>query len=113
MDNLKQETLNMLEANLIVPERVRWVGSRDGQFAISWEQFLEIADFNYDDGYGAQEIATDLVVVGDGWWLERHEYDGSEWWEFKSLPIRKEKAREFDNVTPSYGRELERANTDN
>lgn len=26
------------------------------------------------------------MVVGDDWWLERHEYDGSEWWEFKRLP---------------------------
>ena len=28
----------------------------------------------------------DLLIVGDDWWLERHEYDGAEWWEFKTLP---------------------------
>jgi hypothetical protein len=25
----------------------------------------------------------DLIIVGDNWWLERKEYDGSEWFEFK------------------------------
>jgi hypothetical protein len=41
---------------------------------------------NYDDGFGGNEIPLSLVVVGDDWWLERGEYDGSEWWEFKRLP---------------------------
>lgn len=27
-----------------------------------------------------------LKIVGDNWWLERHEYDGAEWFEFKTLP---------------------------
>jgi hypothetical protein len=27
-----------------------------------------------------------IIVVGKDWWLERHEYDGSEWWEFKTMP---------------------------
>jgi len=31
-------------------------------------------------------IRNDLYVVGEDWWLERGEYDGSEWWEFKRLP---------------------------
>ena len=31
----------------------------------------------------ALEVAEDLVVVGDNWWIERHEYDGNEWWEYK------------------------------
>jgi len=45
-------------------------------------------DVNYNSGFGGQEIAKDLVVVGTGWWMERHEYDGSEWWEFKAPPVR-------------------------
>jgi len=31
-----------------------------------------------------------LTVAGDDWWLERHGYDGSEWWEFKTLPKKSE-----------------------
>lgn len=34
------------------------------------------------------ESVLDLLVVGNNWWLERHNYDGSEWWEFKRLPTR-------------------------
>jgi len=40
----------------------------------------------YYNSYGASCVALDLVVVGDDWWLERYEYDGKEWWEFKTLP---------------------------
>lgn len=40
----------------------------------------------YDSGYGKSEVAEDLVIVGDGWWLERNEYDGAEWWEYKETP---------------------------
>lgn len=56
-------------------------------FRISKEQFKKLAQkTNYDNGYGAPEIATDLKIVGSDWWLERHEYDGSEWWEYKTMP---------------------------
>ena len=27
-----------------------------------------------------------LKNLGRDFWLERHEYDGSEWWEYKSIP---------------------------
>lgn len=37
-----------------------------------------------------------LIVVGKDFWLERHEYDGSEWWEFKSIPMEPEETIEFD-----------------
>lgn len=50
------------------------------------EKFKKSMDFEYDNGYGAEEIPLDLVVVGKDWWIERHEYDGSEWWEYKSMP---------------------------
>ena len=50
--------------------------------------FIEsIANIGYDNSYGAPEIAVDLVIVGDNWWLTRGEYDGSEWWDFHTIPI--------------------------
>ena len=49
----------------------------------------------YDDGYGETEVKDDLQIVGANWWLERHEYDGSEWWEFKSLPTQPEEYKKF------------------
>jgi len=89
--NLLKETIKALELDGKTQKDVRWVGSKDGKYAIGWEEFEKIAkDVEYYCGYGAPEIAEDLVVVGDGWWLERAEYDGSEWWEFKTIPKIKE-----------------------
>jgi hypothetical protein len=50
-----------------------------------WETFLKSIDFNYDSGYGGQELFGTLWLE-DGTWLERGEYDGSEWWEYKKTP---------------------------
>lgn len=49
------------------------------------EQFKQLADVDYDGGYGAQEMPCDLVIAGDGWKLVREEYDGSESWGFVSF----------------------------
>lgn len=49
-------------------------------------KFLEIlASIDYDNGYGSQELFG-TIVFKDGTWLERGEYDGSEWWEHHKLP---------------------------
>lgn len=50
---------------------------------------LEYDSVVYDDGYGSQRLFG-VVVFKDGTWLERGEYDGSEWWEFKSTPNMKD-----------------------
>lgn len=48
--------------------------------------FLEtLASIDYDNGYGGQELFG-TIVFKDGTWLERGEYDGSEWWEHRKLP---------------------------
>jgi len=50
-----------------------------------WIVFLNNLDFNYDSGYGGQELFG-LVWLEDGAWLERFEYDGSEHWVYKDYP---------------------------
>ena len=42
-------------------------------------------DVEYDDGWGTQEL-DGIVVFTDCSWLERGEYDGSEWWEYRTTP---------------------------
>ena len=86
MENLLEETKEKLAVCHKTPKDVLWVGTSDGSEAITWEEFAKIADFDYDDGYGLNEIRLDLVVVGKDWWLERYEYDGSEWWVYKEHP---------------------------
>lgn len=95
MINLLTETKAALSDNSKRPGDVEWVGSADGLLALDWNTFATIADFKYDDGFGSQVIAKDLVVVGNGWWLERHEYDGSEGWSFKTMPARTTDAKAF------------------
>lgn len=56
------------------------------EFQIEKDDFIKLSKTKYDSGFGAQEVAKDLLVIGKDFWLERHEYDGSEWWEFKELP---------------------------
>lgn len=85
MTNLLQDTLRVLNMRDKFIAEVLWVGTREK--SCSWQSFArEAADVNYDAGFGGQEINPTLLVVGVDWWLERHEYDGSEWWEFKTLP---------------------------
>lgn len=50
-----------------------------------YESFLNDLDFNYDDGWGSQELYGN-VWLSDGTWLSRGEYDGSEWWEHNVMP---------------------------
>ncbi len=96
MTNLLKETIEELADNKKVPQDVQWVGSQDGKYSLSWEQFaVKASQIDYDSGYGGQELASNLVVVGPDWWLERHEYDGSEWWEFKTLPVCTEDTQAF------------------
>lgn len=87
MSNIVKETVEFLKKLGYLESDVLWVGSRDGEFAMSWEDFKDkFKDLEYDSGYGAQEIAYDLVVVGDNWWLEREDYDGAENWVYEKYP---------------------------
>lgn len=94
--NLLQETIDVLKVHNHVPEDVLWVGSEDGEYAITWDEFAKIADDEYDEGYGGQEVAKDLVIVGAGWWYSRGECDGSEWWDYNCPINRREDYKSFN-----------------
>ncbi|MBH9580070.1 hypothetical protein [Staphylococcus felis] len=85
-ENLLKETIDILNRYGKTLDDIVWIGGKD--FTIPLAQFVELADKKYDSGYGGEEVAIDLKVVGNNWWLERAEYDGSEWWEFKTPPSR-------------------------
>lgn len=82
--NLKEETLEVLRIHGKSKEDVKYVCGED--FQISLGQFWELSDTEYDSSYGAPEIAQDLMLIGDDFWMERGEYDGSEWWDFRTMP---------------------------
>lgn len=93
MENLLIETLRVLELHGLTPNDVRWIGNED--YWSTWENFKELADFDYDGGYGSAHVAQDLIIAGDDWWMTRGEYDGSEWWDFHRKPALPENYTKF------------------
>lgn len=80
--NFWDETLAVLEENGKTFDDVLYICGN--YFCVSKDNFEEVAKKTiYDAGFGSQEIACDLKIVGDCWWMERSEYDGSEGWEFR------------------------------
>lgn len=86
MTNLLKETIKKLGECGKTLSDIEWIGNREA--LIPLEFFVDIANTTYDNGYGLEEVRKDLIVAGDGWWLEREEYDGSEWWEYKTQPTK-------------------------
>jgi len=110
MTNLLIETKRVLKQQGKTLFDVVWVGCTDFQIPI--KQFIECANQEYDSGFGAPKVATDLLVVGSDFWLERHEYDGSEWWEYKELPKMPCETRNIHRVMGGMWNTLEELNKD-
>lgn len=98
--NLLNGTIDVLNAHRKTPKDVVFVVGFDGTkiyssweepseqdlARTSWSEFKQLANRIYDRGYGGVEVIIATKIVGKDFWLERHEYDGSEWWEYKELP---------------------------
>ena len=96
--NVKEELVKALKCNvntipLCADITYECYNQPDKHFALplgySGEQlakFLGKLDFEYNEGYGTQQIFG-TVWVENGAWLERAEYDCSEWWTFKQTPV--------------------------
>ena len=110
MTNLWEETTRMLAAHGKTFENVEYV--QGSGFGITKENFEQVAKkTNYDSGFGAAHVATDLVVVGKNWWLERGEYDGSEWWEYKESPKQVNEVREISHLAGGLWPTLKKLNS--
>lgn len=82
--NAKEELLEKLDYNDKTIDDIDFIKIRyEGE-----KTNINQLDFEYDRGFGSQELEG-VVVFKDHTWLERHEYDGSEWWEYKKCPTRK------------------------
>lgn len=51
-----------------------------------WEEFLKKLDFEYDAGYGCQELFGTIWFASSNEWMTRWEYDGSEGWQINCMP---------------------------
>lgn len=87
MKNLFLETCECINGLGKTASDVAFIGSGDGEYGSTWDDFAALANIEYDNGFGGAEVAEDLVVVfKDGSWLSRGEYDGSEWWNYNKKP---------------------------
>ena len=66
-------------------EKVTKAGLVEEYSQEEWNKFLEELDFEYDDGFGGQELFG-TIWFENGSWATRHEYDGSECWQLCTLP---------------------------
>ena len=92
MRNLQRQTLDAIVQASKTVEDIAYCNIK--MRSISYEQKellkgkvfdIDKLDFMYDDGYGSQLIYG-FIVFNDKTWLERSEYDGSEWWDYRKCP---------------------------
>ena len=50
------------------------------------DEFLNSLDYEYDNGFGNQELFGTVWLTEEGSWLDRVEYDGSEGWTYQRCP---------------------------
>ena len=99
--NLWEETKRALNEHNCSWDDVEWVGCYN--FEIPKEDCPKLFDKEYDSGYGAPEVAEDLMIVGKDFYMTRGEYDGAEWWEFHMMPVRPNKVRKVRGVISTNG----------
>lgn len=93
--NLLEETIYKIKESGHEVIDILFIGSMISGHECSWEEYEILADMEYSSGFGAQNVASDLVIYfTDGERMFRHEYDGSEGWEFsKSFKTPKNKIK--------------------
>ena len=104
MRNFKDETLEELKKHGKTPEDIVWIGL--GDYRISIDDFWQFIDYEYEPRDNWREIDAHLLIVGDGWWLERNseeildnygEYDGYVvLWNYIEIPTIPEKIEKAD-----------------
>ena len=104
MVNLLKETETELKEHSKTFEDIAFIRVADGHIPL--ERFIKLADIEYDNGYGGAEIDTTLIIMlKDGSWLERWEYDGSEGWEFNDKIIKPFKESIIESLSYNFREE--------
>ena len=102
LTNLYEETRQMLEIHKKTFDDVEWIGIKSLAVFNKGKFIEEMKKIDYDSGYGSAEINSDLMLVGDDWWLERGEYDGAEWWKFQTVPTKPKKELTYEEADREY-----------
>lgn len=88
MINLGDEVMELLNHYGYDRTDIDWIGNYEFRVSTNW--FFSVAeDTDYDNGYGMALIPYDLIIVmNDGCWFSRHEYDGKEWFTINRPPAK-------------------------
>lgn len=70
---------------------------KEGYSLEEYKNFLDALNYEYDNGYGGQELYGTVWLTEENTWLSRGEYDGSEWWEYNRCPSIPEELKREDN----------------
>ena len=108
MRNAKQELLDTMGLNIanlrcatITHNPFDWSDEtppkkmvlKEGYTQADLDEFISKLDFEYDGGYGSQELFG-MVWFNNGYWMDRYEYDGAERWDWHKYPSIPEELRE-------------------
>ena len=74
-----------------------------------YEKFLKFLDHEYNNGYGGQNLFG-TIYCEDGVWIDRGEYDGSEWWKIHKYPDLRETFDESDVIKYERSKKLKNLN---
>jgi hypothetical protein len=94
MRNAKEEFLEQIDGKIVLAAFIQKYNEDDDtskyllKKGFTNEEFLlfiESLNFDYDSGFGGQELFG-TIWYKDGAWSSRCEYDGSEWWEYNKCP---------------------------
>jgi hypothetical protein len=98
--NLLTETLDSIEYWNLLSEDITFIGSLTSGYRCTWDEYRTLADIEYDNGRGAQEIAIDLVIVfKNKGMLYRWENKGSEGWTYQEPFLIPEESRKIVRLT--------------
>ena len=98
-DTLLDETIEDITMSGHTPEDIIFIGSVESCHRCTWQQFRELANFQYDSKYGAQKVAFDLIIVfSDGTSMTRGEYDGSEHWSYSKQFVEPQQSKTINSL---------------
>ena len=72
-----------------------------------YNKLLEFLDRKYDSGYGGQNLFG-TIYCEDGVWIDRGEYDGSEWYNVHKYPSLRDSFDEVDVLKYERSTKLKR-----
>jgi len=114
MKNAKQEFLDIIKNYKLIAAEITFGDTYSGENKYllkplynqkDYDNFLLSIDKEYNNGYGGQELFG-VIFCEDGVWMQRGEYDGSEWWDIYQYPDMRNSFSEPDVLRYERNRKL-------